>query len=221
MTVALTTPVETLDPEDACRPQRVLIVDENELIQVGLRSVLGELSWVAGCFTVGTVDAAAQVVRRHQPQLILISASLDDRAGLELCRWLHQRMPHIKVVLMASEGRVPAALAVSLGAVGALSKQMPPEEIVTAVKRVVDGGRVFPRNVDASDVQLSRRELDVLRHLAAGLSNPETAAVLNLSRHTVKQHTSAVYRKLGVRNRAEAASRAQELGLLFLDVLAS
>ena len=58
------------------------------------------------------------------------------------------------------------------------------------------------------------RELDVLQHLASGLSNPEVAASLNLSRHTVKQHTSAVYRKLGVRNRAQAASRAQELGLV-------
>jgi len=54
----------------------------------------------------------------------------------------------------------------------------------------------------------------VLQHLAAGLSNPEVAQQLNLSRHTVKQHTSVVYRKLGVKNRAQAASRAQELGLV-------
>jgi two-component system response regulator DesR len=60
---------------------------------------------------------------------------------------------------------------------------------------------------------LTARERDVLVHLARGLSNPEVASALNLSRHTVKQHTSAVYKKLGVRNRAEAASRAQRLGL--------
>jgi two-component system response regulator DesR len=63
-------------------------------------------------------------------------------------------------------------------------------------------------------VRLSPRELDVLQQVSSGLSNPEVANLLNLSRHTVKQHTSAVYRKLGVRNRAQAASRAQELGLL-------
>jgi ATP/maltotriose-dependent transcriptional regulator MalT len=79
---------------------------------------------------------------------------------------------------------------------------------------VAEGGRVFPKGQAAPRVKLSKRELDVLHHLAAGLSNPETAATLNLSRHTIKQHTSSVYRKLRVRNRAEAASRAQELGLL-------
>ena len=73
---------------------------------------------------------------------------------------------------------------------------------------------MFPKSAGAPVLQLSRRELDVLRHVASGLSNPETASTLNLSRHTVKQHTSAVYRKLGVRNRAEAANRARELGLL-------
>jgi ATP/maltotriose-dependent transcriptional regulator MalT len=63
-------------------------------------------------------------------------------------------------------------------------------------------------------VQLSTRERAVLQQVASGLSNREVGASLHLSRHTVKQHTSAVYRKLGVRNRAEAASRARELGLL-------
>jgi two-component system response regulator DesR len=95
-----------------------------------------------------------------------------------------------------------------------LSKNMTRGALLMAMKRVADGARVFPKSSMSSDVKLSRRELDVLQHLASGLSNPETAATLNLSRHTVKQHTSAVYRKLGVRNRAEAASRAQALGLI-------
>jgi two-component system response regulator DesR len=115
---------------------------------------------------------------------------------------------------MFGDGRIPAALAASLGAVGALSKNLTPGAIQLAVKHVAEGGRVFPKGQAAPAVKLSRRELDVLRHLAAGMSNPETAASLQLSRHTIKQHTSSVYRKLGVRNRAEAACRAQELGLL-------
>ncbi|TDB85925.1 response regulator transcription factor [Actinomadura sp. KC216] len=200
--------------EDRCRPQRVLVVDEYELMQAGLRAVLADTSWVESCLVASSADAALQVVRRHQPQLVLVSASLGGRSGPELCRTLKERMPHIKVVLMSGEGRVPAALAISLGAVAALSKHMPRGAIISAMKRVAEGGRVFPKGSVAPEVQLSKRELDVLQHLASGLSNPETAAALNLSRHTVKQHTSAVYRKLGVRNRAEAASRAQELGLL-------
>jgi DNA-binding NarL/FixJ family response regulator len=209
---ATRTPID--EHRDGCQPQRVLVVDENELIQAGLSAVLAQAPWVASCFVASSAEAALQAVRRHQPQLVLISASLGGRTGPDLCRVLRQRMPHIKVVLMTGEGRIPAAVAVSLGAVGAFSKHMSRGAIVTAMQRVAEGARVFPKGWMTQDVRLSRRELDVLQHVAAGLSNPETAATLNLSRHTVKQHTSSVYRKLGVRNRAEAASRAQELGLL-------
>ena len=63
-------------------------------------------------------------------------------------------------------------------------------------------------------VQLTGREQEVLAHVAGGATNREIAAELHLSPHTVKEHTSALYRKLGVRNRAEAVQRAQRLGLL-------
>lgn len=202
------------DGEDAPRPQRVLVVDEHELLSAGLRAILADAPWVETCLVASSADAALHVARRHHPQLVLVSTSLGDWSGPDLCRTLREQMPHVKVVLMFADGRVPAALAASLGAVGALSKMMAPGAIVMALKHVAEGGRVFPKGRTVPPVKLSKRELDVLQHLASGLSNPETAATLNLSRHTIKQHTSAVYRKLGVRNRAEAASRAQELGLL-------
>jgi DNA-binding NarL/FixJ family response regulator len=100
------------------------------------------------------------------------------------------------------------------GAAGSLSKQMPAGAIAAALKRVAEGARVFPKDTGPRAVQLSARERAVLRQVASGLSNREVAASLNLSRHTVKQHAGSVYRKLGVRNRAEAASRVRELGLL-------
>lgn len=205
---------EEQDWEDGLRPQRVLVVDEHELLSAGLRAVLADAPWVEACLVASSAEDALQVARRHYPQIVLVSTSLAGWSGPDLCRTLREQMPHVKVVLTFAEGRVPAALAASLGAVAALSKMMAPGAIVMALKHVAEGGRVFPKGKCSPQVKLSRRELDVLQHLAAGLSNPETAACLNLSRHTIKQHTSAVYRKLGVRNRAEAASRAQELGML-------
>ena len=199
---------------DEIRPQRVLVVEEHELLSAGLRAVLREAPWVENCLTASSAEAAMQVTRRHYPQLVLVSASLGGRSGPDLCRALRARMPHVKVVLMFGDGRMPAALASSLGAVAALSKNMAPGALLMAIKHVAEGGRVFPKSRPTPAVKLSRRELDVLHHLADGFSNPETATSLKLSRHTIKQHTSSVYRKLGVRNRAEAASRAQELGLL-------
>ena len=199
---------------DHLRPQRVLVVDEHALLTAGLRAVLNEAAWVDTCLVADSADGALRIARRHQPQLVLVSASLGGRSGPDLCRTLQELMPHIKVVVMFGEGRIPAALAASMGAVAALSKNLAPGAILAALKHVAEGGRVFPKGQVAPTVKLSRRELDVLRHVASGLSNPETAESLQLSRHTIKQHTSSVYRKLGVRNRAEAASRAQELGLL-------
>lgn len=196
-----------------CQPQRVLVVDENELMQAGLRSVFLEAPWVAACFVASAADVATHVIRRRQPHIVLVSATLGGTTGPDLCHWLKENMPHIKVAVMSS-GRVPAALAGSLGAVAVLSKEMPRGAILAAMKRVADGERLLSRRPASAALHLSKRELDVLHHVAAGLSNRETAATLNLSAHTVKQYTSALYRKLDVRNRAEAASRAQQLGLL-------
>lgn len=201
--------------ETACRPQRVLIVDEHELVQAGLRALLSGEPWVASCFTAGSAEMAVKVARRAQPQLILLSMSIRGRSGLEVCRELRARMPLAKIVLMSAEGRVSTSLGQAHGAVGFIPQGLSASTIVATVKRAAEGEKVFPKAADSEHrASLSQRELDVLQHLVSGLSNPEVAAELHLSRHTVKQHTSMVYKKLGVRNRAQAASRAQELGLV-------
>lgn len=202
-------------PEDHCPVQQVLVVDENELVLAGLRAVLSAERWVQSCLTAGSADAAWQVAKRQHPQVVLISVSLGGRSAQELCRAFKERMPHVRIVLMSGEGRLSAAFAQLHGAVAAFPKHMPATAIVTTIRRVADGARVFAKEATSTlPEQLSQRELFVLQHLAMGLSNIEVAEALNLSRWTVKQHTSAVYRKLGVRNRAGATSRAHHLGLL-------
>jgi len=82
------------------------------------------------------------------------------------------------------------------------------------VRHVGLGGSVFERQDRAGVLGLSEREREVLGLMAAGSTNPEIAAALHLSPHTIKEHTSALYRKLEVRNRTEAVQKAQRLGLL-------
>jgi two-component system response regulator DesR len=207
--------VDTAAQADHCRPQRVLVIDDSELTQAGLRAVLEREAWVASCWGAASEDSAWRIARRHHPQIVLVSMSVQGRSGLSLCRAFREHLPYVKVMLMSSNGMVSTALAQAHGAVGFIPTGLPVNGIVETVRRVAEGGRAFPKcGAEHEAAQLSRRELDVLRHLVSGLSNPEVAACLNLSRHTVKQHTSVVYRKLGVRNRAEAASRAQALGLV-------
>lgn len=199
--------------EDRCQPQRILVVDEHELIQVGLRSVLTEQAWVSACLGASTVNVAWQLARRHHPQIALVSDSLPGTPGLELCRQFRARLPLIKVVLMSGSRPVPVRLATASGAVGSLPKELPTASLISAVRRVADGAQVFRREPAWPGGELSARELEVIQHLVAGLSNPEMAVVMHLSTWTVKQHTSCIYRKLGVRNRAQAVTRALDLGL--------
>ena len=199
---------------DELQAQRVLVVDELEMVQEGLSSILAEQPWVSGCLVASTAEDAWHIARRQYPQIVLISATLANGAAFTLCRALREQMPHIRVILTA-DGRISAATGRLHGAAGFISKRMPAAVITDALRRVIEGERVFPRLVPAeTGVRLTPRELDVLRRVASGCSNGEVAEALCLSRHTIKQCVSELYRKLGVRNRTEASGRARELGLL-------
>ena len=107
----------------------------------------------------------------------------------------------------------PAA-ARAAGASGFVSKDWDAREVARAVRMVGVGMTVFEPTAEQPAPMLSEREREVLDLIAAGSTNREIAEQLFLSPHTVKEHTSAVYRKLQARNRAEAVQRAQRIGLL-------
>jgi two-component system response regulator DesR len=117
------------------------------------------------------------------------------------------------VLFISGAGRLSAAAARAAGGSGFVSKDRGARELAAAIRAVGGGETVFPPIDEAPASTLSEREQEVLDLIARGRTNPEIAARLHLSPHTVKEHTSGLYRKLGVRNRAEAVRRAQRLGL--------
>ncbi|MDQ6605243.1 MAG: response regulator transcription factor, partial [Actinomycetota bacterium] len=121
--------------------------------------------------------------------------------------------PSTRVLLFSGAGAISPNAARAAGASGFAYKDWPAAKIARAVQLVGLGRTVFERQEPQGALGLSDRERDVLELMAAGSTNPEIAEALHLSRHTVKEHTSAVFRKLGVRNRTEAVQRAQRLGL--------
>jgi two-component system response regulator DesR len=195
--------------------QRILVVDDHEIVRTGLRTVLAGLDWVARCVGAGNCAEAVELARRYEPHVAIVDLYVDDESGLDICKALVAEDASIKVLLMSGAGCLTPAVARSVGAAGFVTKGWPVDRLIEAVRLASAGRLVFVKQGDDRSAAelLTARERDVLRELARGLSNPEVASELNLSRHTVKQHTSALYRKLGVRNRAEAASRAQQLGL--------
>jgi two-component system response regulator DesR len=196
------------------RKLRVLVVDDDELVQAGIRAVLSQQTWIGQCYGAGSLETAMAAARRWQPSIALVELSLGTRPGLEVSRSLSVAHPHMRVLLMSRVGRISRTVVRANGGHGFISKSIGAAAVAESVRLVSQGRSVFPREEIIETQQLSRRELDVLKHLVQGCSNPEVAQVLHLSKHTVKQHTCAVYRKLAVRNRAEAAAKARELGLV-------
>ena len=119
-----------------------------------------------------------------------------------------------RVLLISGAGRMSPAAARAAGASGFVSKDWDANDIAMAVRMVGLGMTMFPPKADQPEPLLTEREREVLDLIAAGSTNREIAAKLYLSPHTVKEHTSALYRKLSARNRAEAVLRAQRIGLL-------
>ncbi len=199
----------------APRSVRLLVVDDHDVVGWGLRLTLGELPWVAECAVARTGEEALALARRVRPQVALVDLLLGRESGAEVCERLRRASPGTRVLLLSGAGSISVAAARAVGASGFVPKSWSAADIARAVGLVALGREVFEADTpEAPEVVLSGREGDVLRLVAAGRTNREIASELFLSPHTVKEHTSALYRKLGVRNRTEAVQRAQRLGLL-------
>ncbi|HEX2467647.1 MAG TPA: response regulator transcription factor [Solirubrobacterales bacterium] len=192
---------------------RVLVVDDHDIVHWGFRLLLERQSWVERCVAVGTAKRALEEARSLRPDVALIDLLLRGESGAELCKDLHSALPETRILLLSGAGAISPAVARAAGASGFVSKDLGANDIVKAVRMVALGMEVFGRTEERA-AGLSGREREVIGLIAAGATNREIAERLYLSPHTVKEHTSTIYRKLGVRNRAEAVKKAQRLGVI-------
>ena len=195
---------------------RVLVVDDHDVVHWGFRLMLGELDWVERCLSARNGDEARDLTRRYAPDVALVDLFLGAESGPDVCERLRTERPELRVLLISGAGRISDTTARACGASGFVPKDWPAADIARAVRMVALGMALFePPPAAFAQIALTGREHEVLERVAGGATNREIAASLHLSPHTVKEHTSALYRKLDVRNRAEAVQRAQRLGLLF------
>jgi two-component system response regulator DesR len=194
---------------------RVLVVDDHDVVHWGFRLLLERQSWVESCAASTSGDDALREAARTRPHVALVDLFLAGESGAEVAEELRRADPKMKVLLISGAGRISPSVARAAGASGFVSKDWGAADVVRAVRMVALGQEVFaPAPDGASEVALSPREREVVTHISHGSTNAEIARTLYLSPHTVKEHTSAIYRKLGVRNRAEAVKAAQRLGLI-------
>jgi DNA-binding NarL/FixJ family response regulator len=201
---------ETRSPE--CL--RVLVVDDHDVVHWGFRLMLTQQSWVERCVSAHSGSEAMALAARYRPHVALVDLFIGEESGAEVCEQLRRAEPSTRVLLFSGAGEISPHAARAAGASGFAYKDWPAQRIAAAVRAVGLGKTVFERHEAQGALGLTERERAVLELMAGGATNPEIAEVLHLSKHTVKEHTSAVYRKLNVRNRTEAVQRGQRLGLL-------
>jgi two-component system response regulator DesR len=196
------------------RKLRVLVVDDHDVVHWGFRVLLGEQPWVERCLAARTGAEALEVLRTFRADVALVDLFLAGESGADVCDSIRKASPSTRVLLISGAGRMSPAAARAAGASGFVSKDWDAREVAKAVRMVGLGMTVFEPVAEQPAPLLTEREREVLDLIAAGSTNREIAQRLFLSPHTVKEHTSALYRKLRARNRAEAVQRAQRMGLL-------
>jgi DNA-binding NarL/FixJ family response regulator len=192
----------------------VLVVDGDPIVGAGFRAVLGAEPWVSRCVVATGLDEALAELDRSPFDVALVGLFLEDQHGIEICQRLREQDPDLRVMLVSDASGLPVRAARAAGACGLMHRGWAIDAILDAVWRAADGQLAFPAPAarPAGACRLSRRERTVLSLLARGASNVEIAGALHLSPHTIKEYTQAVFRKLGVRNRVEAATAAARLG---------
>jgi DNA-binding NarL/FixJ family response regulator len=214
---------------------RVLLVDDEELVRFGLRTVLESADDIEVVGEASDGAAALAAVNQLRPDVVLMDIRMPRVDGLTATRSILARPDPPKVAVLSTfhlDEYVFAAL--EAGASGFLLKDTPPRQIVAAVRAVADGSemlspavtrRLIAEYVDRRGDQrrgqargrldaLSEREREVLVLVGQGLSNADAAQAMHMSEATVKTYVSRMLTKLGLTNRTQAAILAHDAGLL-------
>lgn len=195
---------------------RILIVDDHPVVCGGLEAMLSAFARVA-IATDG--QEALRLCSSFEPHLVLLDLRMPGLDGYATLALIVQRWAHIRVIMLTgTEQAADATLARQAGAAGFVRKFDSPATLLGAIRTVAAGGNHFPsfvpRKPEPPAEVLTTRELEVLRHLARGLTNEEIGQVMGVSAQTVKGHLKHLFPKLHAANRAEAVARAHELRLL-------
>lgn len=200
---------------------RVLIVDDHEVVRVGLRTLLERFSSVKVVGEAGTAATALLEVERLKPDVVLLDVRLPDASGFTVCREIQKHPSEVRVLVLTSYADDETLFdAITAGADGYLLKEIDGEALVAAIEKVASGqsvldpaitGRVMGRVKCAAEPpskiqMLSAQERRVISLVAEGKTNKEIASALGLSDKTVKNYLSNILEKLHVSRRSQAAA---------------
>jgi NarL family two-component system response regulator LiaR len=205
---------------NTAQPIRVLLVDDHAMVRKGLVAFLKNMPELELVGEACDGREAIEFCEQRQPDVILMDLVMPELGGVAATRTIHQRWPRVQVIALTSfQEKELVQDALQAGAIGYLLKNVSGEELAEAIRQA-HGGRPTlapeavqaliqpPSEAESMAADLTRREQEVLALLVKGMSNPEIAERLVISRSTVKVHISSILSKLGVASRAEAISLA-------------
>jgi two-component system response regulator DevR len=203
----------------------VILVDDHEVVRLGLITLLEDVPWVEVIGEAGTADEAVQAVADKQPDVVIMDIRMPGGSGLTACQEITRQWPDTKVIMLTSYADDELIFqAIQAGASGYVLKKVGNRPLIEALEAVRRGDalldpivteRVLAR-VRATERErqaavfrdLTDREMEVLGEVTKGKSNAEIAETLSISEKTVRNHVSAILSKLDLSNRIEAATFA-------------
>ncbi|MDX2250739.1 MAG: response regulator transcription factor [Nitrospira sp.] len=209
-------------PTHRSKTIRVLLVDDHEIVRVGLRSVLGQNHGIVVVGESASMAEAVALAGKLKPDVILMDIRLPDGSGVDACREILAAHQGIQVIFLTSYADDDSVLAaVMAGARGYVLKEIDSTSLLRAIHGVVEGQSIldpavtdralrwlrgFATDQDLPSGKLSAQEERVLALVAEGKTNKEIASALNLSDKTVKNYLATVFQKLRITRRAQAAA---------------
>jgi DNA-binding NarL/FixJ family response regulator len=199
---------------------KIAIVEDNKVIRESLTEFVHadpECRCVCAC---ATAEEALKVFPKHEPEIVLMDIQLPNMSGIDCIAQLKQILPSVQIIMVTVyEDTERIFKALRMGACGYLLKRCAPEELISAIREVRQGGAPMSREIArkviasfqepataATEVEdLTAREREILELLASGFPNKEIADRVGLTDGTVRWHLRHVYNKLHVRSRTEAA----------------
>jgi DNA-binding NarL/FixJ family response regulator len=206
---------------------RVLIVDDHEMVREGLMSMLRSEPDFEVVGQTGRGEEVAELVESSRPDVVLLDTRLPDISGVEVCRRLTRKHPDVAVVILTTYTDVELVEeCLQAGARGYVVKDVERFSLKESIRAVSRGQSVLAPQVAGPIIErmrsrqpdqkrpagLNASQVAILRLISLGHSNREIAADVHLSENTVKTHVQEIFRKLGVRNRVEAAILAGKSG---------
>jgi DNA-binding NarL/FixJ family response regulator len=200
-------------------PTDIVIADDHEVVRLGLRTLLQD-SGIRIVAEASNGVAAFKLAKKHKPHLVLLDVRMPEQDGISCLARIKLDLPNIPVLMFSGfDNPTYLARALALGASGYLLKTSSPKQIVNAIRVAASGDTIWskeelrrvtgalgvPAGVQAGDPQLTKRESEVLKQIAFGLTNKEIAQSLGISYETVKEHVQHILQKLSVTDRTQAA----------------